>query len=190
MTRMAPTGCALNLAPDRSWLASACEPGEAAAVAARVAAAQDRAALRLAATPWRANAEVPRDELLRRFMPEGGGREPIGRAADLGMVSDLATADVLRVAWTIGGSSAGGPPPGPGPSGPGTWREPGAAPPSRADRGQHPVVPPRGFESCLAHLISVARRALPRLARGLGPGRSAGLFDANGSAMSAPAQHP
>jgi magnesium chelatase family protein len=78
------------------------EPGEATAVvAARVATARDRAALRLAGTPWRVNAEIPLDELLRRFMPDGGGWEPIGRAIDLGMVSDLAAADVLRVAWTI-----------------------------------------------------------------------------------------
>jgi magnesium chelatase family protein len=78
------------------------EPGEATAVvAARVAAARDRAALRLAGTRWRVNAEIPRDELPRRFMPEGGGWEPIGRAIHLGMVSDFAAADVLRVAWTI-----------------------------------------------------------------------------------------
>ena len=37
------------------------EPGEATAViAARVAAARERAALRLAGTPWRVNAEIPR----------------------------------------------------------------------------------------------------------------------------------
>jgi len=47
-------------------------------------AARERAALRLAGTPWRVNAEVPRDELLRRFMPGGGGREPVERAASLG----------------------------------------------------------------------------------------------------------
>ena len=78
------------------------EPGEATAViAARVAAARERAALRLAGTPWRVNAEIPRDELLRRFMPDGGGWEPIERATSLGMVSDFAAADALRVAWTF-----------------------------------------------------------------------------------------
>ena len=78
------------------------EAGEATAViAARVAAARERAALRLAGTPWRANAEVPREELLRRFMPHGGGWEPIERAAGLGMVSEFAAADALRVAWTF-----------------------------------------------------------------------------------------
>lgn len=77
------------------------EPGEpAVAVAARVAAARERTALRLTGTPWRVNAEIPRDELLRRFMAEGGW-EPIGRGIDLGMVTDFAAADVLRVAWTI-----------------------------------------------------------------------------------------
>ena len=78
------------------------EPAEASAViAARVAAARERAAQRMAGTPWRVNAEIPRDELLRRFMPGGGGWEPIERAVSLGMVSDFAAADALRVAWTI-----------------------------------------------------------------------------------------
>jgi magnesium chelatase family protein len=78
------------------------EPGEATAViAARVAAARERAALRLAGTPWMVNAEIPRDELLRRFMPDGGGWQPIERATSLGLVSDFAAADTLRVAWTI-----------------------------------------------------------------------------------------
>ena len=78
------------------------EPGEATGVIApRVAAARERAALRLAGTPWRVNAEIPRDELLARFMPGGGGWEPIERATSLGMVSDFAAADALRVAWTI-----------------------------------------------------------------------------------------
>ena len=78
------------------------EPGEAtAAIAARVAAARERTALRLAGTPWRANAEIPEEELLRRLMPEGGGWEPIGRATALGLVTEVAAADVLRVAWTI-----------------------------------------------------------------------------------------
>ena len=35
-------------------------------------------------------------------MPRGGGWEPIERAISLGMVSDFAAADALRVAWTIG----------------------------------------------------------------------------------------
>jgi magnesium chelatase family protein len=78
------------------------EPGEATAViAARVAAARGRAALRLAGTPWRVNAEIPRDELLARFMPDGGGWEPIERATSLGLVTDFAAADALRVAWTF-----------------------------------------------------------------------------------------
>jgi magnesium chelatase family protein len=78
------------------------EPGEATSViAARVAAARKRAALRLAGTPWRVNAEIPRDELLRRFMPDGGGWEPIERATSLGILSDFAAADALRVAWTF-----------------------------------------------------------------------------------------
>jgi magnesium chelatase family protein len=78
------------------------QPGETTAViAARVAAARERAALRLAGTPWRVNAEIPREELLSRFMPDGGGWEPIERATSLGLVSDFAAADALRVAWTF-----------------------------------------------------------------------------------------
>ena len=41
------------------------------------------------------------DELLRRFMPVGGGWEPTERAIDMGLVSDFAAADSLRVAWTF-----------------------------------------------------------------------------------------
>jgi magnesium chelatase family protein len=93
---------------DRDWqsgehpLDLAATPGAGifAAVEVRVAAARERAALRLAGTPWRVNTEIPRNELLRRFMP-GGGWEPIERATSLGMVSDFAAADALRVAWTL-----------------------------------------------------------------------------------------
>ena len=74
------------------------EPWEATAVVtARVPAAEPR----LAGTPWRVNAEVPRDELLCRFRPEGGEGEPIGRATSPGMVSDSAAADPLQVAWSL-----------------------------------------------------------------------------------------
>ena len=87
----------------RGWRSGhADEPGEATAVVTpRVAAALELAALRQAGTPWRVNAEVPRDELLRRFMPHGGGSEPIERATDIGLASDFAAADSLRVAWTF-----------------------------------------------------------------------------------------
>jgi magnesium chelatase family protein len=70
-------------------------------VAARVLVARERAALRLAGTPWRVNGEVPGEEVLRRFMPAPGGWDPIERAVDLGRVSEFGAADVLRVAWTI-----------------------------------------------------------------------------------------
>ena len=66
-----------------------------------VSAARERAALRLTGTPWQVSAEIPRDEPLRRFVPDGGGWEPIEHAADIGMVSDFAAADPLRVAWTF-----------------------------------------------------------------------------------------
>jgi magnesium chelatase family protein len=70
-------------------------------VAARVLTARERAALRLAGTPWRVNGEVPVEEMLRRFMPTAGGWDLIERATGLGRVSDFTAADVLRVGWTI-----------------------------------------------------------------------------------------
>jgi magnesium chelatase family protein len=77
-------------------------PGESTAVvAARVLTARERAAKRLAGTPWQLNSKVPADELLRLFMPAPGGWEPIGRAVDLGRLSNRAAASALRVAWTL-----------------------------------------------------------------------------------------
>ena len=70
-------------------------------VAARVLTARERAALRLAGTPWRVNGEVPVEEMLRRFMPTAGGWDLIERAIALGRISDFTAADVLRVGWTI-----------------------------------------------------------------------------------------
>ena len=70
-------------------------------VAARVAAARERATARLVGTPWRTNGDVPGPELRRRFPPdpEAGpvldrlvaGREESARGVDR----------VVRLAWTI-----------------------------------------------------------------------------------------
>src|SRR5262245_3815747 len=70
-------------------------------VAARVAAARERAAARLSATPWRLNAEIPGSELRRSFPPAPGSLTPLERAMDLGQISARGVDRVIRVAWTL-----------------------------------------------------------------------------------------
>jgi len=72
-----------------------------AVVAARVAAARDRTAARLAGTPWRVNAEVPGSELRRHWPPAPGALGVIERALELGQISARGVIKVIRVAWTI-----------------------------------------------------------------------------------------
>lgn len=64
-------------------------------------AARERAALRLAGTPWGRSCEIPGGKLVRRFPPRPGGWDPIERAVELGQISGFTSADVLRVAWTL-----------------------------------------------------------------------------------------
>jgi magnesium chelatase family protein len=71
------------------------------ALAARVAAARDRAARRLAGTPWRVNAEIPAAELYRSYPPAAGALAVAEHALDLGQISTREAAAVLRVAWTL-----------------------------------------------------------------------------------------
>jgi magnesium chelatase family protein len=70
-------------------------------VAARVAAARERAAARLHGTPWRLNAEIPGSELRRSFPPAPGSLAPLERAMDLGQISARGVDRVIRVAWTL-----------------------------------------------------------------------------------------
>jgi len=70
-------------------------------VAARVAAARERAAARLKDTPWRLNAEIPGSELRRAFPPSSGSLVPLERAMDLGQISARGVDRVIRVAWTL-----------------------------------------------------------------------------------------
>ncbi len=72
-----------------------------AAVAERVRLARERAAARLAGTPWRLNAQVPGSELRRRFSPPGGALAPLERAMDLGRVSARGADRVIRLSWTL-----------------------------------------------------------------------------------------
>ena len=80
-------------------------------VAARVAAARDRAARRLAGTPWRLNAEVPGSELRRHWPPAAGALTHVERALERGQISARGVAKVIRVAWTLA-DRAGKPRPG------------------------------------------------------------------------------
>jgi len=69
-------------------------------VAERVLLARERAAKRLAATPWRTNAEIPGPELRRRFTPPQESMGPVDNALRLGTLSARGLDRVLRVAWT------------------------------------------------------------------------------------------
>ena len=72
-----------------------------AAVAVRVAEARNRAAQRLADTPWRLNGEVPGSELRKRFAPAAGALAPLERAMDLGRISARGADRVIRLSWTL-----------------------------------------------------------------------------------------
>ena len=72
-----------------------------AVVAARVAAARDRAAHRLKGTRWRVNAEIPGSELRRNFRPALGALVPLERAMDLGEISARGLDRIVRMSWTL-----------------------------------------------------------------------------------------
>lgn len=72
-----------------------------AAVAGRVRVARERAAARLADTPWRTNAEVPGHELRTRWHAAPGAMDEAERGLERGMLTARGLDRVLRVAWTI-----------------------------------------------------------------------------------------
>jgi len=74
------------------------EPSET--VAARVQVARERAAKRLAGTPWRTNAEIPGPQLRRRFLPDSGAMAGVDCALQSGELSARGLDRVLRTAWT------------------------------------------------------------------------------------------
>jgi magnesium chelatase family protein len=87
--------------PDPAGLrASTVLPESSAAVAARVLAARDRAAWRLAGTPWRLNAHIPAAEL-RNWALSSGTLRGLERAVEVGQVSARAAIKIIRVAWTL-----------------------------------------------------------------------------------------
>ena len=72
-----------------------------AAIAERVAAARQRAAQRLAGTPWHANGQVPAAELLRRWPLPRTTTAPAEAAVDSGLLTGRGYGRVLRLAWTL-----------------------------------------------------------------------------------------
>ncbi|MEV0482689.1 YifB family Mg chelatase-like AAA ATPase [Streptomyces sp. NPDC050508] len=72
-----------------------------AAVADRVRAARERAAARLADTPWRTNSEVPGRELRSRWHAVRGAMDEAERSLERGALTARGIDRVLRVAWTV-----------------------------------------------------------------------------------------
>ncbi|MGP3981166.1 YifB family Mg chelatase-like AAA ATPase [Streptomyces sp. KR80] len=76
--------------------------GESSAVVAdRVRTARERAAARLADTPWRINSEVPGHELRTRWRPAPGALWEAERDMERGLLTARGLDRVLRVAWTV-----------------------------------------------------------------------------------------
>ncbi|MEV6739937.1 YifB family Mg chelatase-like AAA ATPase [Streptomyces sp. NPDC051104] len=72
-----------------------------ATVADRVRAARQRAAARLADTPWRTNSEVPGRELRSRWRAAPGAMDEAERNLERGVLTARGLDRVLRVAWTV-----------------------------------------------------------------------------------------
>ncbi|MBG7699529.1 YifB family Mg chelatase-like AAA ATPase [Streptomyces sp. MC1] len=72
-----------------------------ATVADRVRQARERAAARLAGTPWRTNSEVPGRELRSRYHAAAGAMDDAERDLERGVLTARGIDRVLRVAWTV-----------------------------------------------------------------------------------------
>ncbi|MET9601231.1 YifB family Mg chelatase-like AAA ATPase [Streptomyces sp. NPDC006459] len=72
-----------------------------AVVAGRVREARERAAARLADTPWRLNSEVPGQQLRTRWQAGPGALAPAERDLERGLLTARGLDRVLRVAWTV-----------------------------------------------------------------------------------------
>lgn len=81
-----------------------------AAIAARVAAAREAAAARLAGTPWRSNGDVPPVELRRRWPVDRRATAPADDAMDRGQLTARGYGRVLRLAWTLADLDGAGQP--------------------------------------------------------------------------------
>ncbi|MFJ2605828.1 YifB family Mg chelatase-like AAA ATPase [Streptomyces sp. NPDC087425] len=86
----------------RSQLTGLAARGESTAtVAGRVRAARERAAARLADTPWGTNSEVPGRELRSRWHAERGAMDEAERCLERGVLTARGLDRVLRVAWSV-----------------------------------------------------------------------------------------
>ncbi|MEV5317849.1 YifB family Mg chelatase-like AAA ATPase [Streptomyces sp. NPDC052687] len=86
----------------RAELTGLAARGESTAtVADRVRAARERAAARLAGTPWRTNSEVPGRELRSRWHAVSGAMDEAERSLERGALTARGIDRVLRVAWTV-----------------------------------------------------------------------------------------
>ncbi|WP_230194547.1 YifB family Mg chelatase-like AAA ATPase [Streptomyces coriariae] len=86
----------------RAELAHRGPGGESTAIVAdRVRAARERAAARLAGTPWRTNSEVPGRELRNRWHAGIGAMDEAERSLERGVLTARGLDRVLRVAWTV-----------------------------------------------------------------------------------------
>ncbi|AQZ66056.1 MG(2+) CHELATASE FAMILY PROTEIN / ComM-related protein [[Actinomadura] parvosata subsp. kistnae] len=70
-------------------------------VAERVLVARERAAKRLAGTPWRSNAEVPSSVLHADYRPSDEAMHPMTACLDAGTLTARGLDRVVRVAWTL-----------------------------------------------------------------------------------------
>nr|WP_055507264.1 YifB family Mg chelatase-like AAA ATPase [Nonomuraea pusilla] len=70
-------------------------------VAERVLVARERAAKRLAGTPWRTNAEIPSSLLHADYRPPDDAMKPMTSCLDAGTLSARGLDRVVRVAWTL-----------------------------------------------------------------------------------------
>ncbi|MFH8408152.1 YifB family Mg chelatase-like AAA ATPase [Streptomyces sp. NPDC018019] len=85
----------------RSELLALAQSAESTAeVAERVRAARDRAAARLADTPWSTNSEIPGHELRTRWQVTPGALAQAERDLETGLLTARGMDRVLRVAWT------------------------------------------------------------------------------------------
>ncbi|MGW4562596.1 YifB family Mg chelatase-like AAA ATPase [Streptomyces sp. NPDC004561] len=86
----------------RAQLTASGARGESTAtVAGRVRQARERAAARLAGTPWRNNSEVPGRELRSRYHAAVGAMDEAERSLERGVLTARGIDRVLRVAWTV-----------------------------------------------------------------------------------------
>ncbi|MFB4281208.1 MULTISPECIES: YifB family Mg chelatase-like AAA ATPase [unclassified Nonomuraea] len=70
-------------------------------VAERVLEARERAAKRLAGTPWRSNAEIPSSILHADYRPSAEAMRPMTSCLDSGALTARGLDRVVRVAWTL-----------------------------------------------------------------------------------------